>query len=663
MRSYALVLLGFVATYCDFVEASASTITVHVCPSTHMDPGWMATVDELYNDYFRETINNVTKSLGENPSRTYSAEIAVIWAMHAAEVGPEALRRFVASGQLQFVGGGWVQPDEAITRFEDLIEQQTLGHMWLRSVLGHPPVRVGYSADPFGHSNTFAYITALNAYDAHILGRPMSPHDPINSMSHAIWHPLGSAPDAGHFDASSSVLTSDNQGYWEPYRSMLGPMLKHNVGAAADVLLQWVSRVTAQPPFVQNVIVILGDDAPLQAPFEAIFPVLDQVIDALNRNSSMSIFQYSTPAAYVQALAAEAKTRGLSFSARPAWDMVPLVGNEFPYWTGYYTSRPELKQVVHSASSFLRSASMLHALAMDARTWFGGASELLTLSKSVSLAQHHDIITGDCFDAVAEDTMRQLRTSISNSARAASVAAAILTGVDDGDAGVACFNTTLSPCAAVVAALEARSAVALSVFNGLAWPTVATVSLIVPSLDPAEAVIVTDSAGSVVASQMGAFAQADLSAHTNWSSLVFAHEIAPLAIACFTLRVRLSSPHLHADDKAQNQQNTAAEKPWTLSNGLLDSHFSPNGSLLSICVRGTCLAVIPKVLFYTSKPGSENAWYAIAPSHLRPSHLAPSHLPPSHLAPSHLAGRIAHSREICCSAERSLSGACLAMPT
>ena len=318
--------------------------------------------------------------------------------------------------------------------------------------------------------------------------------------------------------------------------------------------------------------------------------------------------------------------------------MVPLVGNEFPYWTGYYTSRPELKQVVHSASSFLRSASMLHALAMDARTWFGGASELLTLSKSVSLAQHHDIITGDCFDAVAEDTMRQLRTSISNSARAASVAAAILTGADDGDAGVACFNTTLSPCAAVVAALEARSAVALSVFNGLAWPTVATVSLIVPSLDPAEAVIVTDSAGSVVASQMGAFAQADLSAHTNWSSLVFAHEIAPLAIACFTLRVKLSSPHLHADDKAQRKQNTAADKPWTLSNGLLDSHFSPNGSLLSICVRGTCLAVIPKVLFYTSKPGSENAWYAIA-------------------------GRIAHSREICCSAERSLSGACLAMPT
>jgi hypothetical protein len=407
-------------------------------------------------------------------------------------------------------------------------------------------------------------------------------------------------------------MVSDNQGYWEPYRTMLGPMRKLDIVAAADVLFRWVSQAASRPPSVQNVLVLLGDDAPIQAPYEEIFPVIDQVIDLLNRNASKSgmTFQYSTPAAYVQALAAEVNTRELSFSARPSWDMVPLVGNEFPYWTGYFTSRPELKQVIHSGSAFLRSASMLHALARDNRTWFGGVSDLLTLSSAVSLAQHHDIITGDCFDAVAEDNTLRVTTGISNSARAASVAAAILIGADDGDAGVACVNSTLHPCAAVVAGLESRSPVTLAIFNGLGWPRVNTaVSLIVPALDPSEVIIVTDGTGSVVEAQMGGFSQEDLSVHTNWSSLVFvAPVIPPLGVASFTLRVQMTAAHSHSDGARQSKQYTVADAPMILSNALLDAYFSPDGTLQAVCVRPTCLAVSTKVLFYTSKAGSENAW-------------------------------------------------------
>lgn len=96
----------------------------------------------------------------------------MVWAMFVGELGDSALatlRPLVASGQLEFVGGGWVQPDEAITRFEDLADQLTLGHLFVQSVLGHAPVRVGWSADPFGHGSTMAYISALSAYDAHVL--------------------------------------------------------------------------------------------------------------------------------------------------------------------------------------------------------------------------------------------------------------------------------------------------------------------------------------------------------------------------------------------------------------------------------------------------------------------------------------------------------------
>lgn len=253
--------------------SATGPVTVHICPSTHMDPGWFETVDRLYEVLFKETVTNVSAALRKNPARTYTAEITVIWAMYVGELGAagrEDLSALVAEKRLEFAGGGWVQPDEAITRFEDLVDQQTLGHLWLTSVLNHAPIRVGWSADPFGHSNTMAFLNNLNAYDAHVLGRPMSPQDPIVKDSSVVWHPLHSLKDTkGAFDPTSSTMTYDNDAYWEPYRSMNKDLNHGNIDKAADTLEHYAralaSRGAEQP---RNVIVILGDDAPMQPPWE-----------------------------------------------------------------------------------------------------------------------------------------------------------------------------------------------------------------------------------------------------------------------------------------------------------------------------------------------------------------------------------------------------------
>lgn len=75
---------------------------------------------------------------------------------------------------MEWVGGGWVQNDEAITRFEDEIDQHTLGRLWLQSTLGAPAVTAAWQADPFGHSTGQAALYAAMAQDALFLGRPMS---------------------------------------------------------------------------------------------------------------------------------------------------------------------------------------------------------------------------------------------------------------------------------------------------------------------------------------------------------------------------------------------------------------------------------------------------------------------------------------------------------
>jgi hypothetical protein len=54
-------------------------------------------------------------------------------------------RSLVARGQLEFVGGGYVQSDEATTTFADVIDQTTTGHEVLRKALpGLPPPKHGW---------------------------------------------------------------------------------------------------------------------------------------------------------------------------------------------------------------------------------------------------------------------------------------------------------------------------------------------------------------------------------------------------------------------------------------------------------------------------------------------------------------------------------------
>ena len=171
---------------------------------------------------------------------------------------------------------------------------------------------------------------------------------------------------------------------------------------------------------------------------------------------------------------------------------------------GYYTSRSEFKQIYHDGSAFFRAASMMHALARDERTWHGGVVQLLTLWRALGLAQHHDIITGDCYDSVAEDNALRVRAGVANAAEVASAAAAIFTQLDGATVGEACTNYTLSPCSALVALIEQRAPAAVTIFNPHAWSRVEYISV----LSPTASVVVTDgSTGSKVPSQVHACVQ------------------------------------------------------------------------------------------------------------------------------------------------------------
>ena len=73
-------------------------------------------------------------------------------------------------GQLEFVQGGLVSPDEATTNYADVLRNYEAGHDFLRGEFGVTP-RIGWQLDPFGHSAVTAELMAEMGMEAIFFAR------------------------------------------------------------------------------------------------------------------------------------------------------------------------------------------------------------------------------------------------------------------------------------------------------------------------------------------------------------------------------------------------------------------------------------------------------------------------------------------------------------
>jgi alpha-mannosidase len=134
----------------------------HLTLTTLYSVGWLKTVDQYHygnrNDIQRagtqNIINAVIKELAWNPDRKFSyveqAFFQRFWD-EADDKMRDVTRGLVASGQLEFINGGWCMHDEAAPGFADMIDQTTLGHRLILQQFNVTP-KVTWQIDPFGHS-------------------------------------------------------------------------------------------------------------------------------------------------------------------------------------------------------------------------------------------------------------------------------------------------------------------------------------------------------------------------------------------------------------------------------------------------------------------------------------------------------------------------------
>ncbi|KAL2939592.1 hypothetical protein RDABS01_033750 [Bienertia sinuspersici] len=370
-------------------------INVHLVPHTHDDAGWLKTVDQYY--------------VGSNNSIQAFFER---WWREQSEAIKDIVKDLVKSGQLEFINGGMVMHDEAVTHYIDMIDQTTLGHRFLKKEFGVTP-RIGWQIDPFGHSAVQAYLLGAEVgFDSLYFAR-IDYQDREKRMDEKTLEVVWQGSKSLGATAQASVMPIFTGAFWqgnyEPpdgFHFEVGdkdpivqddPMLfDYNV---QDRVNAFVDAALAQANVTRtnHIMWTMGTDFKYQYA-HTWFRQMDKLIHYVNLDGRVNAV-YSTASIYTDA----------KYATQESWptktdDFFPYADRVNGYWTGYFTSRPTLKRYVREMSGYYMAARQLEYFL--GRSKSGPNND--ALADALAIAQHHDAVTGTEKQHVANDYAKRL---------------------------------------------------------------------------------------------------------------------------------------------------------------------------------------------------------------------------------------------------------------
>ncbi|KAJ8008058.1 hypothetical protein DPEC_G00100830 [Dallia pectoralis] len=407
-------------------------IQTFVIPHSHMDVGWVYNIQESMHAYAENVYSSVTEELTRNKLRKFIAVeqefFRLWWDAVATDKHRQQVRQLLKEGRLEFVIGGQVMQDEAVTDLDDDILQLTEGHGFLYETFGVRP-RFSWHVDPFGASATTPVLFALAGFHGHIISR--IDYDLKDDMQKKkklqfVWRGSPSlreqqeifthTMDQFSYCTPSYLSFSNSSGfYWngvalfpDPpkngiYPNMSLPVTKETLRPYAETMVQNIQQRAAW--FRTNhVLWPWGCDKQFYNSSMQ-FANMDPLVDYINQNSKEFgvTVQYATLSEYFQAV----HQSNLTWEVRGSEDFLPYSTESFQAWTGFFTSRNVLKGVARKASSKLKAAETLftryRVTCPDGPVPKEDAlQKLKALRWAVSEVQHHDGITGTESPKVAD---------------------------------------------------------------------------------------------------------------------------------------------------------------------------------------------------------------------------------------------------------------------
>ena len=365
-------------------------------------------------------LDSMIEMLLANSTRKFSQTEQAFFQRWYAEQTPatqKAVQGLVASGQLEFINGGWCMHDEATALYIDMIDQTALGHAFIASEFGVYPT-VGWQIDPFGHSSTQASLLSYEmGFDSLYFAR-IDFQDKAQRLAdkatEMIWR---ASPSAGASNQLFTAVFFDGYGApdgfcYDMVRCTDDPVMPdpniegYNIPAQVN---SYVSAVLDHAAAMQTgateqgggeVMILAGDDFNW-GNAQQYYKNLDALMDAVNADGRLHMF-YSTPSEFTLARNAAQQTAAIEYPLKNHTDFFPYASDAHGYWSGYYTSRPALKKMVRDYSGWFMSARMLTSLA-GRGTDAASSPGVDQMRKAVAVAQHHDAVSGTSMQHVACD--------------------------------------------------------------------------------------------------------------------------------------------------------------------------------------------------------------------------------------------------------------------
>ena len=325
--------------------------------------------------------------------------------------------------------------DEATTRYEDIINEMTLGIRFIYDEFGVRPT-VGWSIDPFGHSKEVEALYSAMGFDAWGINRVHyadKEERTKNQKLEFVWR--GSASQGAKSDMFIHMMDnhycspaecdffSNSSGdcmYWKEDSNWFQdnaelPTFKVNAEAKAQAFVDMVKKRATYYDNGNNLLITWGCDFTfLSAPVA--YDNMDKLIKYVNANEERFgvHVQYAVFSDYIKAVHQHKKQWDVYEG-----DFMPYATEDDSYWVGYYTSRGRLKGLSRRAMNELAAAEL-------ALTWLSKTSlphhdafvGVERLREAQGEFQHHDAITGTEKQAVANDYNVQLVDGLAAAHRA-----------------------------------------------------------------------------------------------------------------------------------------------------------------------------------------------------------------------------------------------------
>eukprot|EP01156_Anaeramoeba_ignava_P009750 Anaeramoba_ignava/a462_222.p1 GENE.a462_222~~a462_222.p1 ORF type:complete len:1193 (-),score=426.68 a462_222:53-3631(-) len=385
--------------------SSHQQLEVFIVPHTHDDPAWLETFMGYYTTRVQYILTNTITDLLQNPTHKFiyvENSFFRYWWDQQNSTMQENVINLIKLKQFEFVNGGYVMNDEAVTNYDMIINQMTIGHQWIKENIGEFAIpKIAFHIDPFGSSNMSPFLFSQMCFDAFVIDRiPWDTKIDYMAYKHMefIWRGSrnwGSKNEMFTYVCPPILYETPIPFNWEQLPELNPDITDENLVESADLLVSvWKDRNAG---FLHNQSLFLfGGDFEFHNP-EKEFGNMDKLLNYINSHQEKYnvTAHYSILSEYFESINKEQ----INYPILGAQDFFPYYFLPIPtrsgWWSGYFTSWPLLKGLIRSSNANLFTIEFANTIYNSKyRTTTPLIQNILPLRNAVALTAHHDAITG-----------------------------------------------------------------------------------------------------------------------------------------------------------------------------------------------------------------------------------------------------------------------------